>query len=113
MDENDTIEVLVLEPSRPPPGRQAVPRPDDIVKQVVEVPVAVAREAVQKVAAQVAELVRDMPANEGQARLDQVSVELAVSGSGEVRWVAGLGVEVGSTLTLTFKVADIGQDGAS
>ncbi len=113
MNENDTIQVLVLEPRQPLTGRQAFPEPEDIAERVVDVPVAVAREAVQKVAAQVTELVRDMPTGEGRVRVDEVSVELTVSGSGEIRWVAGLGVEVGSTLTLTFRVADAGQEGTS
>ena len=114
MNDNDTIQVLVLEPRRSPPtGRQALPQPEDIAERVVDVPVAVAREAVQKVAAQVTEFVRDMPVNEGLVKLDEISIALTVSGSGEVRWVAGLGVEVGSTMTLTFRVAEITQDGAS
>lgn len=46
-------------------------------------------------------------------QLDEISVGLAISASGEVKLVAGIGVEVGSTITLTFKVAGSGDNSTS
>lgn len=39
-------------------------------------------------------------------KLDQISIDLNVSANGSVQWIAGLGGVVGSTVTLTFNVAD-------
>lgn len=113
MDETDTIEVIVLERRHPLTGRQALPRPEDLVERVMNVPVATLRESIQKATVQVAELVHGLPTTEGSMQLDEISVGLAISASGEVQLVAGIGIEVGSTITLTFKVAGSSSAGTS
>lgn len=57
MDETDTIEVIVLERRYPLTGRQTIPKPEDLVDRVMNVPVATLRESIHKAAVQVAELV--------------------------------------------------------
>lgn len=113
MDDTDTIQVLVLERRQPPTGRQAFPKPEDLVERVMNVPVATLRDSIRRATVQIAEVVRGLPTTEGSMQLDEISVGLAVSASGEVQFVAGIGVEVGSTITLTYKVAGSGDDGES
>lgn len=113
MDETDTIEVVVIERRYPSTGRQALPKTEDLVERVMNVPVATLRESIQQATVQVADLVRGLPTTEGSMQLDEISVGLSISASGEVRLVAGIGVEVGSTITLTFKVAGSGDNTTS
>jgi len=93
----------VLKPRRPPTGRQALPTPEDLFDRV-SLPIATLREGIHKAAMQVAELVSGLPTTEGSMQLDEISVGLTITASGEVRLVAGVGVEVSSAITLTFKV---------
>ncbi len=113
MDEPDTIEVVVLERRHPPTGRQALPKPEDLVERVMNVPIATLRESIRKATVQVTELVRGLPTMEGPMQLDEISVGLTISASGEVQLIAGIGVEVGNTITLTFKVTDSSDNGTS
>lgn len=113
MDETNTIQVLVVEPRQPPTGRQAIPRPENIVQTLVDVPVARLKEEIEKVAAHIAEAVEGMRDDKGTVTLDEIAVQIAVTASGKVQLVAGLGVEVGSAMTLTFRVADGGNEDAS
>lgn len=112
MEEINSIPVLVLGPRRSLTGRQALPEPEDLAERVMNVPIAKLKESINRATVQVAELVSELPATEGKMRLDEISVGLAVSASGEVRLVAGIGVEVGTTITLTYKVADDNDNGA-
>ena len=106
MDETDTIEVIVLERRHPPTGRQALPTAEELAERVKRISAIKFRESLERSIAQAAELVRDLPTTEGSMQLEEVSIGLGVTASGEVRLVAGIGVEVGSTITLTFKVGD-------
>lgn len=114
MEEKDTIQVLVVPPvvesEEPMPGRQAFPGARTLGAKVVDIPVDAAKESIQKVARQVAEIVRDMPTDIVPVRLDEITIELTVSANGNLQWVVGGGVEVGSTVTLTFKVNDLGGE---
>ncbi len=49
MEEAATIQVLVMEPEQPLPGRPAVPIAPSLAARVVDVPVPVFRESIQKV----------------------------------------------------------------
>lgn len=113
MDETNTIQVLVLEPKQLPTGRQAIPRPENVVQTLVDVPVAQLKEEIGKVAAHIAEAFEGIRDREGAVTLDEISVQIAVTASGKIQLVAGLGVEVGSAMTLTFRVADGSKENAS
>ena len=110
MEEVATIQVLVVEPEQSLPGRQAVPLSSSLAARIVDVPVPTFRDSIQKVTEQITELLRDMPNKEGLLQLDEISVGLTVAANGSVHLVGGLGVEVSSTFTLTYKVANSGND---
>lgn len=105
MAERDTIQVLILEPEEPMPGRRMVPGLGSIGARVLDVPIEAVKQGIQKVTAQVSEIVRDMPDEERFVSLDQIAIDLNISANGSVQWIAGIGGAVGSTVTLTFKVA--------
>ena len=54
---------------------------------------------------QISEIVSELPSEDSAVRLDQISLDLNVSAEGNVQWIVGLGVAVGSTVTLTYKVS--------
>lgn len=107
MIERNSIQVLVLETEEPLPGRRMVPGAGTVAARIIDVPIEAVKQSVQKVTEQVSEIVRDIPTDETAVSLDQISIDLNVSANGNVQWIAGLGGAVGSTVTLTFKVADI------
>lgn len=113
MDETDTIEVIVLERRQPLTGRQALPSPEDLAERVKSISGAKFRESLERSIVQAAGMLRDLPTVQGSMQLEEVSIGLGITASGEVRLVAGIGIEVGSTITLTFKVAASAGNDAS
>jgi hypothetical protein len=110
MAESGTMRVLVFEAEEAMPARQALPRVPNLVAKVMDVPIVGVRESIQKVTEQIEELVQGLPADEGSVRLKEISIGVSVSASGSVQFIAGGGGEIGSTMTLTFNVAGIGDD---
>lgn len=107
MESKDTIRLLVTELEDPMPGRRAMPGSEALTAKVVDLQLEVIRRGIQEMSGQVAKLVQDMPNDNAAVRLDEISIDVAVSANGTFQWVAGVGVEVGSTMTLTFKVAKL------
>jgi hypothetical protein len=105
MAEVNTIQVLVLEPDESMPGRRMVPGMGQVAARVLDVPIDTVKQGIRKVTEQVSEIVRDMTDDERFVSLDQIAIDLNISANGSVQWIAGVGGAVGSTVTLTFKVA--------
>lgn len=114
MTEQNTIEVLILEAQETLPGRRMAPSAaGTIAARVVPMSTEAVVQSIQKVTDQVGEIVRALPSDDATVSLDEVSVGLTVSGEGNVQWVVGIGVAVGSTVTLTYKVADTRDNGGA
>ncbi len=111
MAEKDTIQVLILDGDETLPGRRMVPGAGIVSARVVDMSMDAVKKGIQTVTGQISEIVRDMPIDDGPVSLDQISVDLSVSADGSVQWVVGLGVAVSSTVSLTFKVSDVANDG--
>lgn len=111
VEKKDTIRLLVTEIEDPMPGRRAMPGSEALTTKVVDLQLDVIRKGIQEMSGQVAQLVQNMPNDNAAVRLDEVSIDVAVSANGTLQWVAGVGVEVGSTMTLTFKVAGLSDEG--
>ena len=113
MAENGTIRVLTIEAEEPMPGRQALPRVGNLVAKVMDVPIDAMRESIQKVTEQIKDLVDGLPSDEGSVRLEEIAIGLSVSASGSIQFIAGGGGEVGSTMTLTYKITNPRDDRAA
>lgn len=111
MAQEEAIQVLIYETGEQLPGRRMVPGTGTMVARVIDVPISVMKQSIEKVTEQVSEIVRDVTTNESLVRLDQITVDLSVSANGSVQWVAGLGAAAGSTVTLTFRVSDKDDEG--
>ena len=110
MAERETIQVLVLEPEEPLPGRRMVPAVGHVAARVMDVPIEAVKHGIGEVTEQVAEIVRDLPSDKRFVSLDQIAIDLNISANGSVQWIAGIGGAVGSTVTLTFKVVSGGVE---
>lgn len=113
MEQVDIIQVLIVEPElidereEPIPGRRMFPGTRAAATRVVDVPVASLRDAISKVTTQIEELFKSVPVHKGSVHLDEITVSLQVSADGGIRWVAGIGSSVSSTITLTFRVPNV------
>ena len=106
----ETIQVLVLEPEEPIPGRRMVPGVGQVAARLMDVPIEAVKSGIREVTEQVSEIVQDLPSDNRFVRLDQISIDLNISANGSVQWIAGIGGAVGSTVTLTFKVVSGGVE---
>jgi hypothetical protein len=87
MTEIGTIQVLVLQPEEPMPGRQMIPGVGSVGARVLDVPKDTVKQGIRKVTEQVREIVQDMPDDERLVSLDQISIDLSISANGSVQWV--------------------------
>lgn len=113
-DADNTIHFLVLEPAMPvEPARitdQGVLEHIRLpLQHPLDVTVDAMGDAVAQVARQVDAIAAKVSTEQIHARLDEITVALAVSAGGGVQWVINLSGSAQATLSLTFKVQQPGH----
>ena len=105
MNDRATITILTSEDTvEEIKGRSAIPLISGHALRAVEVSKATIRESLAELLKDVNDMLREVDDRTGEASIDQVSVSVQVTRSGQLQWIAGVGATVGSSMTVTFKI---------
>src|SRR5258708_26220480 len=85
-------------------GRTAIPVITGQALRAVEVSKAVMRASLAELVKDVNDMLCDTDDRSGEASIDQVSVSVQITRNGQLQWIAGVGANVGSSMTVTVKV---------